>query len=144
MSDDSPVDHDTSAPDSPAPTAAVADDDQLKIRIPNPKVYMSQWKGQRGKPRCDYCRESNLKVSSTSDAFLPDQPSHHPFVHKSVTASSQGAIIALWARARNASIPLFQLPHIAVSLGMAASSTRVSTILTTVTARRCDRCRMEV
>lgn len=42
------------------------DDGQLTIRIPNPKVYMarqSQWKGRRGKPRCDHCRINNLKVS---------------------------------------------------------------------------------
>ncbi|KAG6369669.1 hypothetical protein JVT61DRAFT_14168 [Boletus reticuloceps] len=43
------------------------DDTQLTIRIPNPKVYMarqSQWKGRRGKPRCDHCRMNNLKVRS--------------------------------------------------------------------------------
>ncbi|KAF8894913.1 hypothetical protein CPB84DRAFT_1710618 [Gymnopilus junonius] len=46
------------------------DDGQLRIRIPNPKVYMarqSQWVGRRGKPRCDYCRGSNLKC----DRMLP-------------------------------------------------------------------------
>lgn len=45
------------------------DDTQLTIRIPNPKVYMarqSQWKGRRGKPRCDHCRMNNLKVRSLS------------------------------------------------------------------------------
>ena len=45
------------------------DDTQLTIRIPNPKVYMarqSQWKGRRGKPRCDHCRLNNLKVRSPS------------------------------------------------------------------------------
>jgi len=44
-------------------------DSQLTIRIPNPKVYMarqSQWKGRRGKPRCDHCRMNNLKVRSPS------------------------------------------------------------------------------
>lgn len=44
-------------------------DSQLTIRIPNPKVYMarqSQWKGRRGKPRCDHCRMNNLKVRSLS------------------------------------------------------------------------------
>ena len=54
---DSPVGSD-SATDS-------GDDGQLTIRIPNPKVYMarqSQWKGRRGKPRCDHCRLNNLKV----------------------------------------------------------------------------------
>jgi hypothetical protein len=50
-----------------APDASADEDDlQLKIRIPNPRVYMekqySQWKGQRGRPRCDHCREKNLKV----------------------------------------------------------------------------------
>ncbi len=44
----------------------LADDDtQLVIRIPNPKVYMarqSRWVGRRGKPRCDHCRLTNLKV----------------------------------------------------------------------------------
>ena len=46
--------------------AESGDDGQLTIRIPNPKVYMarqSQWKGRRGKPRCDHCRINNLKVS---------------------------------------------------------------------------------
>ncbi|KAI0743789.1 hypothetical protein C8Q80DRAFT_1183145 [Daedaleopsis nitida] len=46
------------------------DDGQLTIRIPNPKVYMarqSQWKGRRGKPRCDHCRLNNLKC----DRVLP-------------------------------------------------------------------------
>lgn len=57
-------------PDSPDATPSVgesADDGQLTIRIPNPKVYMarqSQWKGRRGKPRCDHCRLNNLKVCS--------------------------------------------------------------------------------
>ncbi|KAH9855203.1 hypothetical protein C2E23DRAFT_814883 [Lenzites betulinus] len=53
--------------DSPAESG---DDSQLTIRIPNPKVYMarqSQWKGRRGKPRCDYCRLNNLKC----DRVLP-------------------------------------------------------------------------
>ncbi|KIJ67676.1 hypothetical protein HYDPIDRAFT_179869 [Hydnomerulius pinastri MD-312] len=46
------------------------DDGQLTIRIPNPKMYMarqSQWKGRRGKPRCDHCRMNNLKC----DRVLP-------------------------------------------------------------------------
>lgn len=45
----------------------INDDTQLTIRIPNPKVFMarqSQWKGRRGKPRCDHCRMNNLKVRS--------------------------------------------------------------------------------
>ena len=55
------------------------DDGQLRIRIPNPKVYMarqSQWVGRRGKPRCDYCRSNNLKVShllAVEDTQLNDQ-----------------------------------------------------------------------
>jgi len=47
-----------------------ADDSNLTIRIPNPKMYMarqSQWKGRRGKPRCDHCRLNNLKC----DRVLP-------------------------------------------------------------------------
>lgn len=46
------------------------DESQLTIRIPNPKVFMarqSQWKGRRGKPRCDHCRVNNLKC----DRVLP-------------------------------------------------------------------------
>ncbi|KAI0066227.1 hypothetical protein BV25DRAFT_1905810 [Artomyces pyxidatus] len=59
--------------DSPARTESLgdsADDNQLTIRIPNPKVFMarqSQWKGRRGKPRCDHCRLNNLKC----DRVLP-------------------------------------------------------------------------
>ncbi|ESK92948.1 fungal specific transcription [Moniliophthora roreri MCA 2997] len=40
------------------------DDPQLKIRIPNPKIYMARqslWTGHRGKLRCDSCRAQNLK-----------------------------------------------------------------------------------
>ncbi|KAG9316524.1 hypothetical protein JVU11DRAFT_2574 [Chiua virens] len=51
-------------------TEEVNDDTQLTIRIPNPKMYMarqSQWKGRRGKPRCDHCRINNLKC----DRVLP-------------------------------------------------------------------------
>lgn len=46
------------------------DDNQLTIRIPNPKVYMARqslWIGHRGKPRCDHCRVNNLKC----DRVLP-------------------------------------------------------------------------
>ncbi|KAI6157705.1 hypothetical protein BKA82DRAFT_931443 [Pisolithus tinctorius] len=49
---------------------SVGEDGQLTIRIPNPRVYMarqSQWKGRRGKPRCDHCRVNNLKC----DRVLP-------------------------------------------------------------------------
>jgi hypothetical protein len=43
----------------------IIDDSGLTIRIPNPRIYMArrtQWKGRRGKPRCDNCRVNNLKV----------------------------------------------------------------------------------
>jgi hypothetical protein len=59
------------SPDSDIPTDSEDDDDQviddggLTIRIPNPNFYISrqtQWKGRRGKPRCDNCRINNLKV----------------------------------------------------------------------------------
>ncbi|KAH9942304.1 uncharacterized protein BXZ73DRAFT_41313 [Epithele typhae] len=59
--------------DSPAQSESAnesGDDGQLTIRIPNPKVFMarqSQWKGRRGKPRCDHCRLNNLKC----DRVLP-------------------------------------------------------------------------
>lgn len=46
------------------------DDNQLTIRIPNPKVYMARqslWIGHRGKPRCDHCRVNNLKVCLMSE-----------------------------------------------------------------------------
>ncbi|OAX44153.1 hypothetical protein K503DRAFT_707106 [Rhizopogon vinicolor AM-OR11-026] len=59
--------------ESPDGTDSVGDpndDGQLTIRIPNPKMFMarqSQWKGRRGKPRCDHCRMNNLKC----DRVLP-------------------------------------------------------------------------
>lgn len=55
----SPLEDQISVPDPEG------DDEQLTIRIPNPKAYMarqSQWVGRRGKPRCDHCRTDNLKV----------------------------------------------------------------------------------
>ena len=42
------------------------EDNPLTIRLPNPRSFLarqSQWKGRRGKPRCDHCRLNNLKVS---------------------------------------------------------------------------------
>ncbi|KZT11087.1 uncharacterized protein LAESUDRAFT_721509 [Laetiporus sulphureus 93-53] len=57
-------------PDASESAAESVDEGQLTIRIPNPKVYMarqSQWKGRRGKPRCDHCRLNNLKC----DRVLP-------------------------------------------------------------------------
>ncbi|KAF7782475.1 hypothetical protein Agabi119p4_1851 [Agaricus bisporus var. burnettii] len=50
--------------------ASSVDDNQLTIRIPNPKMYMARqslWIGHRGKPRCDHCRVNNLKC----DRVLP-------------------------------------------------------------------------
>ncbi|KAH7888785.1 hypothetical protein F5I97DRAFT_1935244 [Phlebopus sp. FC_14] len=58
------------SPDEMDSVEDMNDDGQLKIRIPNPKMYMarqSQWKGRRGKPRCDHCRMNNLKC----DRVLP-------------------------------------------------------------------------
>lgn len=66
--------HYSMSPDSPnsqIQTDSEDDDDRMEedggltIRIPNPKYYMArqtQWKGRRGKPRCDNCRTNNLKV----------------------------------------------------------------------------------
>ena len=73
-----PVDHIDENPsiaesgDASDSGAGSGEDSQLTIRIPNPKVYMarqSQWKGRRGKPRCDHCRLNNLKVSPPFSAF---------------------------------------------------------------------------
>lgn len=59
------------SPNSQMPTDSEDEEDQidddggLTIRIPNPRFYMArqtQWKGRRGKPRCDNCRTNNLKV----------------------------------------------------------------------------------
>jgi hypothetical protein len=53
------------------------DDGQLTIRIPNPKMFMarqSQWKGRRGKPRCDRCRVNNLKVCPSLSLNSPKIP----------------------------------------------------------------------
>ncbi|KAI6113216.1 hypothetical protein EDD16DRAFT_1602566 [Pisolithus croceorrhizus] len=66
------VSHPSSNLSKPANEAIqnVGEDGQLTIRIPNPRVYMarqSQWKGRRGKPRCDHCRVNNLKC----DRVLP-------------------------------------------------------------------------
>ncbi|KAH9045093.1 hypothetical protein EDB84DRAFT_1634388 [Lactarius hengduanensis] len=46
------------------------EDNPLTIRLPNPRSFLarqSQWKGRRGKPRCDHCRLNNLKC----DRVLP-------------------------------------------------------------------------
>ncbi|KAF9562781.1 hypothetical protein CPC08DRAFT_633607 [Agrocybe pediades] len=54
-----------------ADTASDDGDEQLTIRIPNPKVYMarqSQWVGRRGKPRCDSCRNNNFKCDRATPA----------------------------------------------------------------------------
>ncbi|KAG1735087.1 uncharacterized protein EDB91DRAFT_1329812 [Suillus paluster] len=58
------------SPDGTDSVGDMNDDGQLTIRIPNPKMFMarqSQWKGRRGKPRCDHCRMNNLKC----DRVLP-------------------------------------------------------------------------
>lgn len=58
------------SPDGTDSVEDLNDDGQLTIRIPNPKMFMarqSQWKGRRGKPRCDHCRVNNLKC----DRVLP-------------------------------------------------------------------------
>ncbi|KAL4078494.1 hypothetical protein V8B97DRAFT_1865804 [Scleroderma yunnanense] len=58
------------SPDAMDSIPEANEDGQLTIRIPNPKVYMarqSQWKGRRGKPRCDHCRTNKLKC----DRVLP-------------------------------------------------------------------------
>ncbi|KAF8891665.1 hypothetical protein BD779DRAFT_1437435 [Infundibulicybe gibba] len=61
---DSPQTNWYPAPVSDAQQNSVGEDEQLTIKIPNPKVFMarqSQWVGRRGKPRCDSCRQDNLK-----------------------------------------------------------------------------------
>ncbi|KIM61606.1 hypothetical protein SCLCIDRAFT_1179634 [Scleroderma citrinum Foug A] len=65
-----PSPHLSESPDETGSIHEANEDGQLTIRIPNPKVYMarqSQWKGRRGKPRCDHCRINNLKC----DRVLP-------------------------------------------------------------------------
>jgi hypothetical protein len=50
------------------------EDNPLTIRLPNPRSFLarqSQWKGRRGKPRCDHCRLNNLKVSPRLRNHLP-------------------------------------------------------------------------
>ncbi|KAF9264220.1 hypothetical protein L218DRAFT_987231 [Marasmius fiardii PR-910] len=80
----------TSSESSPDPSATMVkdeafsdhpDDPQLKIRIPNPKIYMarqSMWVGHRGKLRCDSCRAQNLKCDRVQPvcnhcAWTPDK-----------------------------------------------------------------------
>lgn len=60
--DDHEMDVESNPPDAPD-----APESGFRIRIPNPSLYMerqSQWKGRRGKPRCDFCRAGNLRVSA--------------------------------------------------------------------------------
>jgi hypothetical protein len=111
-------DSDTPPPDVTAATGLSEEDSQLKIRIPNPRVYMAQWKGQRGKPRCDFCRESNLKVCL---AVVFGPPVIHHFLHRSVIACFQSATIALTASGRNADIPPYPPLHIVGYQGMSWS-----------------------
>lgn len=91
-------------PDSPGGSTSGADaheDTQLTIRIPNPKMYMarqSQWKGRRGKPRCDHCRLNNLKVRLSA---LPSLS--HSFICPSAIGSSLLATTAPTAKVESAS-----------------------------------------
>lgn len=67
---DTPISMTPDLPDSDIQTdfdeeEEIIEDGGFTIRIPNPKFYMArptQWKGRRGKPRCDNCRINNLKV----------------------------------------------------------------------------------
>lgn len=50
------------------------EDNPLTIRLPNPRSFLarqSQWKGRRGKPRCDHCRLNNLKVGLGLESISP-------------------------------------------------------------------------
>lgn len=99
----------SSMADSPAGSESAnesGDDSQLTIRIPNPKVYMarqSQWKGRRGKPRCDHCRLNNLKVC------LPCSYSSPTLISVSVTVSCRRATTVHGPPDENANIPRFRL-----------------------------------
>lgn len=83
------------SPDGSESAAESADDSQLTIRIPNPKMYMarqSQWKGRRGKPRCDHCRMNNLKVCPFALSFsggVPTAASATEFFPRAITALGQ-------------------------------------------------------
>ena len=83
---DTPMSMTPESADSDIPTDSedeeeeIIDDGGLTIRIPNPKMYMArqtQWKGRRGKPRCDNCRMNNLKVCGISCYKFMSQRFHY-------------------------------------------------------------------
>ena len=56
---------------------SMLEDSGSSSRISNQQLRVapqSQWKGRRGKPRCDYCRMNKLKVRPPT---LPDNPNTH-------------------------------------------------------------------
>lgn len=98
------------SPDGSESAVESGDDSNLTIRIPNPKVYMarqSQWKGRRGKPRCDHCRMNNLKVCHCT----PRSTDGHLTV-VSATGFFPRVIIVRGPTEGNASTPLSPLRHI--------------------------------
>jgi hypothetical protein len=77
-----PVAGPSSMADDPGTSFSDVDeeDPQLKIRIPNPRVYLekqySQWQSQRGRVRCDYCRGQKLKVRLSPGNFGECRAAH--------------------------------------------------------------------
>ena len=62
------------------------EDNPLTIRLPNPRSFLarqSQWKGRRGKPRCDHCRLNNLKVGLRLETISPG--ANYRAVRQSIT-----------------------------------------------------------
>lgn len=120
--------------DSPDGTESVGaesgEDGQLTIRIPNPKVYMarqSQWKGRRGKPRCDHCRLNNLKVSSVVLYKLCSRDSGaHVVPLASAIVFCRLVITVLGVPGVNASIHRCPLLHTGVSRGVTGVDSRTS------------------
>jgi len=58
---------------------SMLEDSGSSSRVSNQQLVMapqSQWKGRRGKPRCDYCRMNKLKVRPPT---LPDNLNAHYF-----------------------------------------------------------------
>lgn len=56
---------------------SMLEDSGSSSRMSNQQPMMgpqSQWKGKRGRPRCDYCRMNKLKVRPPT---LTDNPSTH-------------------------------------------------------------------
>jgi hypothetical protein len=98
------------SPDGSESAVESGDDSNLTIRIPNPKMYMarqSQWKGRRGKPRCDHCRMNNLKV-----CICVPRSIRGDLTAASATGFFPRAIIVHGLTEGNASILLFPLRHI--------------------------------